>query len=78
MTLPTNSSDAANLRESIDRLDSWTRDISIGRFETPVYRNPGELKRDVRVVLSALDLLSDDAMDQVATDLANGVTYGKP
>ncbi len=37
------------------RLRSWADDWSPGRFERPTYKNPGELKADIRLVLDALD-----------------------
>lgn len=51
-----NDSDAAStpLEAAFARLRKWSGEISIGRFEKPVYKNPGELKTDVRLVLDEL------------------------
>lgn len=45
---------ATPLESAFARLRQWSGEFSIGRFEKPTYKNPGELKADVRLVLDEL------------------------
>lgn len=48
-----------------ERLDRWVGDIILGRLERPTYENPGELKADIRVLLSELGQLREAALHVV-------------
>lgn len=50
--------------EPAARLRAWADDWSVGRYEKPQYKNPGELKGDLRAVLDRL-AKAESALEEI-------------